>query len=171
MTVLQNGNVGIGTADPTQKLEVVGTTKTGVLEITGGSDLAEHFEFTEPVKPGVVVAIDPMRPGKLVVAQGVYNRRVVGVISGANNLAAGLVLPDVNNSRDSMPVALSGRVWVYADASTHSITPGDLMTTSETPGHAMRVRNFRKAGGAVIGKAMTELRSGKGLVLIVITLQ
>lgn len=171
MTVLQNGNVGIGTTAPTQKLEIVGTTKTGVLEITGGSDLAEHFEFAEPVKQGMVVAIDPTRPGKLAIAQGAYNRRVVGVISGANDLAAGLVLPDVNNSRDSMPVALSGRVWVYADANIHPITLGDLLTTSETPGHAMRVKNFRKAGGAVIGKAMTELRSGKGLVLIVITLQ
>lgn len=166
-----NGNVGIGTASPTAMLQVAGTARTNILEITGGSDLAEHFELAENAKPGLVVAIDPRRPGKLALARGIYNRRVAGVISGANNLSAGMVLPDAAGATNSMPVALSGRVWVYCDASRHPIQPGNLLTTSHIPGHAMKVTNHSKAQGAIIGKAMTELKSGRGLVLVLVSLQ
>ncbi len=148
-----------------------GTTQMRVLQITGGSDLAEVFEFAEPVKPGLVVAIDPRNAGKLTLARGAYNRRVAGIISGANNLAAGMLLPNVSEAKNSMPVALSGRVWVYCDASRQPIKPGDLLTSAAVPGHAMKVINHTKAQGAIIGKAMTELKSGKGLVLVLVTLQ
>lgn len=165
------GNVGIGTEFPTSKLHIVGTAKTSVLEITGGSDLAEHFDVAEGVKAGFVVAIDPRQTGKLTLARGAYNRRVAGIISGANNLSAGMVLPDAGGAKQSMPVALSGRVWVYCDATQASIRPGDLLTTSSTPGHAMKVTNYAKAQGAVIGKAMTRLKTGRGLVLVLVSLQ
>ncbi len=152
-------------------VDVNGTTKTNILQITGGSDLAEHFEFTETVQPGMVVAIDPLKTGKLIIARGVYNRRVAGIISGANNLAAGMTLPDLKQTKNSLPVALSGRVWVYCDATRNPIQAGDLLTTSATPGHAMKVVNQSRAQGAIIGKAMSELKSGKGLVLVLVSLQ
>jgi len=68
-------------------------------------------------------------------------------------------------------VALSGRVYVKADASTGPIRPGDLLTTSATPGHAMKVTDHDQAQGAILGKAMTSLDSGTGLVLVLVTLQ
>jgi hypothetical protein len=71
----------------------------------------------------------------------------------------------------SHPIALSGRVYCWADASNGAIRPGDLLTTSATAGHAMKVTNNQKAYGAIIGKAMTELKSGKGLVLVLVSLQ
>jgi hypothetical protein len=82
-----------------------------------------------------------------------------------------MVLPDLAPSEKSQPVALSGRVWVYCDATGNSIEPGDLLTTSNVPGHAMKVRNYSRAQGAIIGKAMTGLKSGKGLVLVLVSLQ
>jgi hypothetical protein len=170
MTVATNGNVGIGTAAPAVKLHVAGDAKVNVLEVAG-SDVAEHFEMAEDAKPGLVVAIDAGRAGKLALARGAYNRRVAGVITGANNLPAGMVLPDVARAQQSMPVALSGRVWVYCDARGNPIQPGDLLTTSNTPGHAMKVRNYAQAQGAIIGKAMTGLKTGRGLVLVLVTLQ
>ena len=81
-----------------------------------------------------------------------------------------MVLSGLNKNDNSSPVALSGRVWVYCDA-TRPIKPGDLLTTSNTPGHAMKVMNHRRAQGAIIGKAMTGLQSGRGLVLVLVTLQ
>ncbi len=167
------GNVGIGTTSPTSKLEVVGTMKTGILQITGGSDLAENFEVTgDEAKPGMVVAIDPRQTGKLMVARGAYNRRVAGIVSGANNLSVGMILPDLKGTENSLPVALSGRVWVYCDATRNPIRAGDLLTTAATPGYAMKVVNYSKAQGAIIGKAMTDLKVGeKGLVLVLVTLQ
>ena len=47
----------------------------------------------------------------------------------------------------------------------------DLLTTSNRPGHAMRVDDPGKAGGAILGKAMTGLREGRGLVLVLVSLQ
>jgi hypothetical protein len=69
------------------------------------------------------------------------------------------------------PVALSGRVYCWVDASRGAIKPGDLLTTSSTPGHAMKATNAARAQGAIIGKAMTGLKSGRGLVLVLVNLQ
>ena len=165
------GNVGIGTITPNAKLQVAGTVRTNVLEITNGSDLAEQFQVADGIKPGMVVAINPRQTGRLSIARGAYNRRVAGIISGANNLAAGMVLPDLPGGKKTMPVALTGRVWVYCVAVRNSIKPGDLLTTSNTPGYAMKAANYRRAQGAVIGKAMTSLKKGRGMVLVLVTLQ
>ena len=82
-----------------------------------------------------------------------------------------MLLPNLTETKDSQPVALTGRVWVYCDASRNPIVPGDLLTTSNTAGHAMKVIRYARAQGAIIGKAMTGLKSGKGLVLVLVTLQ
>jgi hypothetical protein len=68
-------------------------------------------------------------------------------------------------------VSLTGRVYVQADAATAPIRPGDLLTTSATPGYAMKVTDHSKAEGAILGKAMSGLNSGKGMVLMLVTLQ
>jgi hypothetical protein len=69
------------------------------------------------------------------------------------------------------PVALTGRVYVWVDAAYGAVEPGDLLTTSDTPGHAMKVSDYAQAQGAILGKAMTGLASGRGLVLVLVTLQ
>jgi len=68
-------------------------------------------------------------------------------------------------------VALSGRVYCWVDASHGAIEPGDLLTTSATPGHAMKAVDPEKARGAILGKAMTGLKEGRGLALVLVTLQ
>jgi hypothetical protein len=52
-----------------------------------------------------------------------------------------------------------------------SIEVGDLLTTSPTPGCAMKVIDPLKAFGAVIGKALRPLERGEGLIPILIALQ
>jgi len=140
--------------------------------ITGGSDLAERFELIDEAEPGMVVAIDPAHPGKLCVAKGAYNRQVAGVISGAKALGAGMVLPNLSDAPNSLPVVLAGRAWVYCDATEKAIQAGDLLTTSSRPGHAMVVIDHIRAQGAIIGKAMTDLQQGDtGMVLVLVNLQ
>ncbi len=147
-----------------------GTTNVTVLQITG-ADLAEKFPVSESAKPGMVMEIDPDRPGQLRVARGAYNRRVAGVVSGANGLRAGAILGNRPGQEDAPAIALSGRVWVYCDAADNPIEPGDLLTTANTPGHAMKVTDHANAHGAVLGKAMTGLKNGKGFVLVLVSLQ
>ena len=153
------------------KLKRDGIAQVMCLEITGGCDIAERFPFSDKAEPGMVVEIDPENAGQLRVSRSAYNRRVAGVISGAGGLSAGAILGELPGQENAPPVALSGRVWVYCDADEQPIDPGDLLTTAEQPGHAMKVTDFAKAQGAVIGKAMTALKSGRGLVLVLVSLQ
>ena len=69
------------------------------------------------------------------------------------------------------PVALSGRVWCWVDAAHGAVEPGDLLTTSPTPGLAMLARDASRRSGAILGKAMTSLTQGRGLVLVLVSLQ
>ncbi len=168
------GRVAIGTnnSDPHTKLDVGGIVRTDVLQIDAGADLAEPFVIAGQPEPGLVVAIDPDHIGQLRVADKAYDRTVAGVISGAGGLQPGLTMqqPEVVQG-ETHPVALTGRVYVWADASFGAIQPGDLLTTSATPGHAMRVGDYAQAQGAILGKAMSRLEEGKGLVLVLVSLQ
>lgn len=169
-----NGNVGINNPTPQYKLDVNGSVRTTVLEITGGGDLAEPFDInnSQSVEPGMVVGIDPQHPAKLRIVDKAYDKTVAGCVSGANGINPGLIMQQEGTEADgTFPVALSGRVYCWADASYGSIQPGDLLTTSDTPGHMMKVRNYSRAQGAVLGKAMGTLDKGTGLVLVLVCLQ
>ena len=181
MTIESDGDIGIGTATPAAKLDVVGTARVQVLTITGGADVAEPFNINGDgaatgvprIEPGLVVTIDPDRIGELRVSKRAYDKTVAGVISGANGVNPGMVLTQTGSIADGKhPVALTGRVWCWCDANAAGpISAGDMLTTSDTPGHAMRVGDHDQANGAVIGKAMSSLKSGKGMVLVLVNLQ
>ncbi len=175
--VNSNGNVGILKANPHTQLDVNGTTRTKVLQITGGADLAEHLSVTDAqpddefkVEPGMVVSIDPTGNRKFQLANEPYDRKRVGIISGGNGVQPGLILRDEGNPHadGERPIALTGQVWCYADATFGSIVPGDLLTTSATPGHAMKVSDDTKARFAVLGQAITGLEKGRGWVQVLV---
>jgi hypothetical protein len=100
-----------------------------------------------------------------------YDKRVAGVVSGAGSYKPGLILDKQKSSTNRMPIGLMGKVYCKVDASYGSIEVGDLLTTSATPGHAMRTDDPMKAFGSVIGKALQPLASGEGLIPILIALQ
>lgn len=144
-----------------------------VLEITGGADLAEPFAFSErnELEPGSVVVIDSANPGQLKLSERAYDPRVAGVISGAGGVNAGLTLSQRGVTDGGQNVALTGRVYVKATTSNGTIHPGDLLTTSDVPGHAMRATDRARSGGTILGKAMTPLEATDGLVLVLVSLQ
>jgi len=177
---VRNINFGIGTNSPTSPLHVIGAAKiagtatVNVLEITGGSDLAEQFVASNGAKleAGTVVSIDPANAGALKLSGSAYDRTVAGIVSGANGLNTGMTMGQEGHEiTGGVNVALTGRVFVKADATGGAITPGSLLTTSAIPGHAMAVADHGKAQGAIIGKAMTGLDAGTGMVLVLVSLQ
>jgi hypothetical protein len=174
--IIENGtrNVGIGTSSPQARLDVAGSARMQVCMITGGSDLAEPFDVAanedDKLEGGMVVAIDPANPGKLALATEPYDRKVAGIISGAKGLKPGMVMraEGYEHADGRHNVALTGRVWCWCDASFGNIEPGDRLTTSSTAGHGMRASDRERCDGAVIGKAMTPLKEGRGLVLVLV---
>lgn len=170
-----NGRVGIGTNNPQDMLDVNGIIRSGGVRLVGGADIAEPFDITSEhqVLPGMVVAIDPLVPGSLRVSDESYDATVAGIVSGANGINPALTLSQEGTIADGEhPVALTGRVWCLVDADANGpISAGDMLTTSETYGHAMRADDRSRAFGATIGKAMTTLESGRGYVLVLVNLQ
>lgn len=162
------GGTGIMTLSPT------GNLTTNALTLLGGADLAEPYHIAPAADlapaPGMVVAIDPNNVGKLRVADRAYDPSVAGIVSGANGIAPGITLQQKGTVADgNLPVASAGRVWALCDADANgAIRPGDLLTSSDTPGHAMKATDRERRDGAVIGKAMSGLTSGKGLVLVLV---
>lgn len=148
-----------------------GEVFVNVLNILGGADLAEPFEMPEETPKGAVMVIDEDHPGELKVSSVAYDTRVAGIVSGANGVEPGLKLRQEGALDHGQHVALNGRVYALADATGGAIKPGDLLTTSDTPGHAMRVSDPARAPGAVIGKAMSALKAGRGYVLVLVSLQ
>lgn len=177
--------VGAGTSNANRKVKVWaegGTYFTGeitapVVNILGGSDVAEPYDVSPAdgvdARPGMVVCIDPTHVGRMTVADSAYSPMVAGIISGANGIAPGITLRQKGTVADgALPVATMGRVWAWCDADANGpIRPGDMLTSSGTPGHAMKATDAARRDGAVIGKAMSPLATGKGLVLVLVSLK
>jgi hypothetical protein len=149
-----------------------GRVVTTALQITGGGDLVEGFDTTDQdCEPGMVMAIDPDHPGQLTVSTSPYDRKVAGVISGAGNIEHGIRMGQDGVLDGETLVAMVGRVYVRCTTENGPIVPGDRLTTSSLRGHAMKATEARGSPGAVIGKAMSGLDEGTGLVLVLVNLQ
>lgn len=162
------GRVGINTTAPQNELHVEGRTRTKTLQITGGSDINEDFDSKSPLEAGDVVIIDTKNEGQLCRSTNAYDKKVAGVISGANGINSGLSLSQEGILDGEYPLAMLGRVYVKV---TGPVIVGDMLTTSTKPGYAMAVRDYEKARGAVIGKAMMSNEKGDGMVLVLIQSQ
>jgi hypothetical protein len=148
----------------------------GDVEVTGdirlaNADCAEDFDIVDAdsVEPGTVMVLGD--EGGLRPSQQPYDKRVAGVVSGAGAYKPGIVLDKQPAQSDRKPIALLGKVYCKVDAGYAAIEVGDLLTTSASPGHAMKASEPFKAFGAVIGKALRPLKEGQGLIPILIALQ
>ncbi|MEM1045480.1 MAG: hypothetical protein AAGL24_04995 [Pseudomonadota bacterium] len=139
----------------------------------GVADCAEEFDVLDPgnALPGTVLVIEDH--GRLAETDRPYDTRAAGVVSGAGGLRPGVILGADATARpdERCLLAVMGRVFVRADAGFGAIGVGDLLTTSPTSGHAMRVGDPNAARGAVIGKALGRLDRGRGLVEMLVSLQ
>ena len=133
------------------------------------ADLAEHMPAAVGVEAGDVVVIDPDHDERVIKSYKANDSALAGVISTYPAMLIGAM-----ESASDTPLALAGRVPVKVSAENGAIRRGDLLTTSDTPGHAMRATPIEVNGiefyapGTIIGKAMEELETGTGTVIVLI---
>ena len=168
---VSGGNVGIGTASPTSKLHVAGDVAVDGNIAAKYQDVAEWVEAVGTPTPGTVVVADPTGRNRVRTADAPYDTGVLGAVSAQPGVLLGEPGPG------KVLVAQSGRVTVKVDASYGAIASGDLLSTSPTPGHAMRSEPLTLGElswhrpGTVLGKALEPLPAGRGEILVLITLQ
>jgi len=183
MLIDSSGNIGIGTQTPSERLVVAGNVSvtgniTATGSITGASvinatyqDIAEWVPASTRMTPGTVVVLNPEHTNEVKPSDEAYDTRVAGVVSANPGVILG-------KSADSKAmIATTGRVHVRVDATKHSIHVGDLLVTSDASGTAMFSQPIEIAGrrfhqpGTVIGKALEPLESGRGEILVLLSLQ
>jgi hypothetical protein len=156
-----------------QNVDVKGTVKVdGDVELTEkAGDIAEEFDVQAAanIEPGSVLVIG--NQGTLCISRDAYDRRVAGVVAGAGDFRPAITLDRQAKSECRLPISLVGKTYCKIDCQYGAIEIGSLLTTSPTPGHAMRVDDVTKAVGAIIGKALSSQSRGKGLIPILVTLQ
>ena len=139
---------------------------------TGSSDIAEYFTVQEDPEPGTVMVIG--EDSKLECTTTAYDTTVAGIVSTAPGVSLGT--KEAGNAGEKL-IAVAGRVPCKVDASYAPIKPGDLLTTSDTPGHAMKAQPVVIGGveiyrpGTTLGKALEPLDSGTGVIEVLVTLQ
>lgn len=172
--------IGLGQKKRPGRISVYGSNQEETILLSGGdgdiilrnADCAEEFDIVEgavEVEPGMVMVIE--HDGALRPSDITYDKRVAGVISGAGDYKPGIVLDRKQSAEYRLPIALVGKVYCKVDAEYGSIQVGDLLTTSPTPGHAMKVDDPLKGFGAVLGKALGPLEGGRGLIPVLVALQ
>jgi hypothetical protein len=138
--------------------------------ILRNADCAEEFDIdpTETVDPGTVLILGPdgLRP-----CNEAYDKKVVGVMSGAGPFRPGIVLDRRPNGDNRAPVALVGKAYCNVTAEPEAIEPGDLITTSDVTGFAMKATDPTRAFGAILGKALQPLNRGRGRIAVLVALQ
>jgi len=182
-TTVEKGSGVVGSVESnlSQAAGVVGIGPTagrffGNVEVTGdvfltNKDLAEHFNVDSSVDCEVGMVMVLGETGSLVPCSQPYDKRVVGVVCGAGGLGPAITLGAVETSARTAAIALVGTAFCLVDADFAPVEVGDLVTSSETRGHAMKATEPMKAFCAIIGKALAPLPEGRGAVPILIALQ
>ena len=151
----------------TKKITLDGNS--GDILLSNG-DCAEEFEAAgnDNIEPGELIVLET--GGRVRRSTKAYDRKVAGVVSGAGNFRPAIILDRRETSGRRVPVALMGKVYCRVDATSNPVEVGDMLTSSDNPGHAMKATDPDRAFGSVIGKALQRLDSRTGLVSILVAL-
>ena len=122
-------------------------------------------------KPGDVMIIDATGRRRMALARQPYSTLVAGIYSTKPGVLATPHGMDDPRLAGEVPLAIVGIVPCKVSAENGPIQAGDLLVTSATPGYAMKGTDHSRMLGAVVGKALGSLVSGKGVIEVLVTLQ
>lgn len=157
--------------DPAGNLTVPGRITGSQVIGAVYQDVAEWVPATEKMEPGTVVVLNRERNNEVTPSTRAYDTAVAGVVSAQPGVILGVA------SDTKSQVATTGRVKVKVDATRGAINVGDLLVTSDSSGTAMKSQPVDLGGvaihrpGTLIGKALEPLASGKGEILVLLSLQ
>jgi hypothetical protein len=153
---------------------------TGQGTYVAGSDFAEALPGRggkEAYEPGDVLVVSTQSRGAVEKSRKPNDTLVAGVYS----TRPGMLGADKNGTSrvdpDELPVAIIGIVPTKVSTENGPINVGDLLTTSSTPGYAMKALPLRigKARvyrtGTILGKALEPLNERKGVIKVLVTLR
>lgn len=168
--------VPAGAGAHTNETQLLTLTAAGDLSVYGRigaryQDVAEWVDASNDLEPGTVVILDATTSNQVTTASSSYDTTVAGVVSAQ----PGIILGEGGVGKEQ--VATTGRVKVNVDATSGPISIGDLLVTSNEPGFAMKSVPVEFGGmkmhrpGTIIGKALEPLASGKGQILVLLSMQ
>ncbi|HPC98726.1 MAG TPA: hypothetical protein PL040_07105 [Bacteroidales bacterium] len=160
-------------------------------------DVAEYIHDSYGnTQPADVVVADPARTESVIKSSKPYQTGILGVISTNPHLTMGMELVIDEKTGESKKgvsatkLALTGRVPVNVTGENGPIQPGDYLTSSSTPGCAMKwslldvndAKDFEdlkrilaeneRRRGAILGKAVEGFSgTGTGKIMVLISLQ
>jgi len=150
-------------------------TKNGTAYADGGwqgpADFAELIEkegSAVSLEPGDVLIISHDKDRAVALSSQPYSTAVIGIYSTKPGFV-GSTHPMEEKYQTEVPVAITGIVPCKVSTENGSIQRGDLLTTSSTPGYAMKASNPKI--GTILGKAMASLESGKGKIEVLVMQQ
>jgi len=153
-----NNNAGLELLglDSNGNATISGTLTTNV----GNYDLAEDFPTKDnTLEAGDVVSIDTNNNSHIQKSTKEYDNTVLGIYSEKPGFRLSQI-GDINGDK-AVPVALSGRVPVKVNNENGPIHRGDYLTSSSTPGVAMKATRQ----GQVLGKALEDFTGTTGKVM------
>ncbi|GAB4481901.1 MAG: hypothetical protein Kow0088_24470 [Anaerolineales bacterium] len=119
------------------------------------------------LEPGDVLIISPNVDRAVALSNTPYSTVIAGVYSTEPGFIGGGGTEELTDGR--IPVAIVGIVPVKVSAENGPIQRGDLLTSASLPGHAMKANEY--IPGAILGKAMGELKSGTGVIQVLLMLK
>ena len=135
------------------------------------------LSFSRSAAVPVALSAIPQSPAdakakrRLAIAQAPYSTLVAGIYSTKPGvLATPYEMSDPRLDKE-VPLAVVGVVPCKVSAENGAIKAGDLLVTSATRGYAMKGTDRGRLTGAVVGKALAPLASGKGVIEVLVTLQ
>ena len=132
-------------------------------------DISEYYPASEPVEKGDLVVVDPNGVATVKRSNESYQQGLIGIVATdpalviyETNITFGKTAG--NNFNPLKPyIAIAGRVPTKVSGENGAIAPGDPLTSSPTPGVAMKASR----SGPIVGKALESYSSqGIGKIMV-----